>query len=303
MKRREFISLLGSAAAAWPLAARAEQTERIRTVGILFGSSDHADWRRLMDAFTQSLKELGWTDGRNVRLDIRWSGGDPGSNAAQARELVRSQPNVILAAPSNAVIAVQKETRTIPIVFVYVSDPIAQGVVDNLARPTGNLTGFSNLEDSLMGKWLQILKEAAPGLRRAGLMISTINAASPIWYRMFRDVAPTLAIEPISTPIKDRKEIEGVIKSMAGEPHSAIIVAGDTMTSDPPVRNSIIELPLRIGCLRCTASLRLPSMAASSLTGLTGQTPSAALPPTLTAFLKARSRPTCRCSNRRSSTS
>ena len=251
MKRREFISLLGGAAAVWPLAARAQQTERIRTVGILFGSSDHADWRRLMDAFTPSLKELGWTDGRNVRLDIRWSGGDAASNAAQARELVRSQPDVILAAPSNAVIAVQKETRTIPIVFVYVSDPIAQGVVDNLARPSGNLTGFSNLEDSLMGKWLQILKKAAPGLRRAGLMISTINAASPIWYRMFRDVAPTLAIEPISAPIKDRKEIEGVIKSIAGEPHSAIIVAGDTMTSDPPVRNSLIEL---------AAAHRLPAL-------------------------------------------
>jgi putative ABC transport system substrate-binding protein len=190
----------------------------------------------------ESFKELCWTEGRNVRFDIRWSGGNPQDNAIQARELVRQHPDVIFAAPSNVVIALQKETHSIPIVFANVSDPIAQGVVDNLARPTGNLTGFSNLEQTLMGKWLQILNEAAPGLKRTALMIATINAASPIWYRMFKDVAPTLAIEPISAPIRDRNEIEGVIKSIAAEPHAALIVAGDTMLSDPPVRRLIIDL-------------------------------------------------------------
>jgi putative ABC transport system substrate-binding protein len=149
------------------------------------------------------------------------------------------------------VIALQKETHSIPIVFANVSDPIAQGIVDNLARPTGNLTGFSNLEQTLMGKWLQILKEVAPGLRRAALMISINNAASPIWYRMFKDEAPTLAIEPISAPIRDRNEIEGVIKSIAAEPHAALIVAGDTMLSDPPVRRLIIDL---------AATYRLPAI-------------------------------------------
>jgi putative ABC transport system substrate-binding protein len=210
MRRRELITLLGSAAATWPLIARAQQTERIRTVGILLGSTDNPEVRRLLGAFMESCKALGWTEGRNVRFDVRWSGGNPENNAVQAQDLVRQQPDVIFAAPSNVVIALQKETRSIPIVFASVSDPIAQGVVDNLARPAGNLTGFSNLEQSLVGKWLQILKEAVPGLRRAAMMIYIGNAASPIWYRMFNDVAPTLAIEPISAPIRDQNEIEGV---------------------------------------------------------------------------------------------
>jgi len=249
MRRREFLKVLGGAAAVSPAAALAQQAERIRTVGILFGSADHPEVRRLLDAFTQSLSELGWIEGRNLRLDVRWSGGAPQNNAAQAREMVRRQPDIIFAAPSNAVIAVKNETRTIPIVFASVSDPIAQGVVDNLARPTGNLTGFGNLEHSLMGKWLQILKEAVPGLKRVALLISANNAASPIWYRMFREVAPTLAIEPISSPFKDRREIEGIIRSIASAPNSALIVAGDTTTSDPTVRKSIIVL---------AAALRLP---------------------------------------------
>ena len=252
MRRRDFLALLGGGAAVTrPIIVRAQQTKRIYKVGILLGSTDNPEVRRLLDAFMESFKELGWTEDRNVRFDIRWSGGNQQNNAIQARELVRQQPDVIFAAPSNVVIALQKETHSIPIVFANVSDPIAQGVVDNLARPTGNLTGFSNLEQTLMGKWLQILKEAAPGLRRAALMISINNAASPIWYRMFKDEAPTLAIEPISAPIRDRNGIEGVIKSMAAEPHTALIVAGDTMLSDPPVRRLIIDL---------AAMYRLPAM-------------------------------------------
>jgi ABC-type uncharacterized transport system substrate-binding protein len=242
MRRRHFMALLSGVSLVWPFAARAQQTERIRNVGILLGSTDNPEVRRLLDAFMESFKQLGWVKDRNVQFDIRWTGGSPQNNAVQAQELVRQRPDVIFAAPSNVVIALQKETHSIPIVFANVSDPIAQGVVDNLARPTGNLTGFSNLEESLMGKWLQILKEAAPGLRRAVLMIATINAASPIWYRMFKNVAPTLAIEPISAPIGNRNEIEGVIKSAAAVPHTALIVAGDTMLSDPPLRRLIIDL-------------------------------------------------------------
>jgi putative tryptophan/tyrosine transport system substrate-binding protein len=245
MRRREFITFLSGAAIEWPIIASAQQTGRLRTVGILLGSTDNPEVRRLLDAFMESFKSLGWTEDRNVRFDIRWSGGSPQNNAVQAQELVRQRPDVIFAAPSNVVIALQKDTHSIPIVFANVSDPIAQGVVDNLARPTANITGFSNLEESLMGKWLQILKEAAPGLQRAVLMIATINAASPIWYRMFKDVAPTLGIEPVPAPIRDHSEIEGVIKSVAAEPHTALIVAGDTMLSDPPVRRLIIDLAAR----------------------------------------------------------
>jgi putative ABC transport system substrate-binding protein len=251
MKRREFIALVGGAAIAWPIAAGAQQTARIRTVGILLGSTDNPEMRRLLDAFIESFKALGWTENRNVRFDVRWGGGNLENNTVQAQDLVRQQPDVIFAAPSNVVIALQKQTSTIPIVFANVSDPIAQGVVDNLARPTGNLTGFSNLEQSLIGKWLQILKEAAPGLRRAALMIHIGNAASPIWYRMFNDVAPTLAIEPISAPIRNRNEIEGVIKSMSAQSHGALVVAGDNLVLDPPVRRLIIDL---------AATYRLPAL-------------------------------------------
>jgi putative tryptophan/tyrosine transport system substrate-binding protein len=245
VRRRDFITLVGGAAAGWPLVARAQQPERIRTVGILLGSTDNPEVRRLLDAFMESFKSLGWIEDRNVRFNIRWTGGSSQNNAVQAQELVRQRPDVIFAAPSNVVIALQKETHSVPIVFANVSDPIAQGVVNNLAHPSANITGFSNLEESLMGKWLQILKEAAPGLQRAVLMIATINAASPIWYRMFKDVAPTLAIEPVSAPIRDHSEIERVIKSVAAEPHTALIVAGDTMLSDPPVRRLIIDLAAR----------------------------------------------------------
>jgi putative tryptophan/tyrosine transport system substrate-binding protein len=238
-------------AAAWPPAVRAQQTNRIRTVGILLGSTDNPETRRLLGAFLESFKALGWAEDRNARFDVRSSGVNPENNAIQAQDLVRQHPDVIFAAPSNVVIALQKQTRTIPIVFANVSDPITQGVVDNLARPTGNLTGFSNLEQSLMGKWLQILKEAAPGLKRAALMIHIGNAASPIWYRMFNDAAPTLGIEPISAPIRNQNEIEGVIKSIAAQPHGALVVAGDNLVSDPPVRRSIIDL---------TATYRLPAL-------------------------------------------
>ena len=165
MRRREFISLLCTAAAAWPVAARAQQTERIRTVGILLGSTDNPEMRRLLGAFMESFKALGWTENRNVRFDVRWSGVNPENNAVQAQDLVRQQPDVIFAAPSNVVIALQKQTRTIPIVFANVSDPIAQGVVDNLARPTGNLTGFSNLEQSLMASGCKSSKKLHQALR------------------------------------------------------------------------------------------------------------------------------------------
>jgi putative tryptophan/tyrosine transport system substrate-binding protein len=251
MRRRDFIKVVAGSAFTWPLAARAQQTDRIRTVGILLGSTDNPEIRRLLDAFIESFKALGWPENRNVRFDVRWAGVNLENNVVQAQDLVRQQPDVIFAAPSNVVIALQKQTSTIPIVFANVSDPIAQGVVDNLARPTGNLTGFSNLEQSLMGKWLQILKEAAPGLRRAALMIHIGNAASPIWYRMFNDVAPTLAIEPISAPIRNQNEIEGVVKSTAAQPHSALVVAGDNLVSDPPVRRLIIDL---------AATYRLPAL-------------------------------------------
>jgi ABC-type uncharacterized transport system substrate-binding protein len=190
----------------------------------------------------QALQELGWTEGRNVQVDLRWGGRSSESIAAQARELTQLKPDVIFAGPTNALIPLQKETRIIPIVFVTVSDPLEQGFVQSLARPNGNITGFSNLEYSLIGKWLQLLKEAAPGLTQVGLMISTMNASSPKWYQMFKAVAPTLAIEPIDVPIRNDAEIEPTIKSLASRPNSALIVAGDTLVEAPAARQTIIDL-------------------------------------------------------------
>jgi putative ABC transport system substrate-binding protein len=251
MRRRQAIALLAGTAAAWPLAVRSQQGERLRTVGILIGSADHAEARQRLEGFTQTFQQLGWTEGQNIRLDIRWGGDDPQIIAANARELVRLKPDVILVGPSNAVLHLKKETHTIPIVFVGVSDPLGQGIVQSIARPAGNITGFTNLEFSLMGKWLQILKEAAPSTTRVGLMISTANAASPSWYRMFNAAASALAIEPVNGPVKDRTGIEDIIKSIARKPNGAIIMSGDTLVSAPPVRQWIIGL---------TAAYQLPAL-------------------------------------------
>ena len=250
MRRREFITLIGGAAASSPLAARAQLPERMRHVAVLTGSADNAAARLLVTTFLEAFQQLGWIEGGNVRIDLRW-GDNPHRIEAHARELVQLKPDVILAGPTNALIPLQRETRTIPIVFVRVSDPLGQGIVESLARPTGNVTGFSNLEFSLIGKWLQILKGAAPDVTRVGLMISTTNASSPRWYRMFNDVAPTLAIEPIPAPIKDRADVEDIVKSISRRPNGALIVAGDTLVEAPPVRQLIIDV---------TAAHRLPTV-------------------------------------------
>ena len=250
MKRREFITLLGGAAAAWPVVARGQQSERIRLVGVLMGSADNAEIRSRMAVFLRAFRELGWIEGRNVRIDLRWA-ETPESIATQARELVQLQPDVIFAGPTNALIPLQKETRTIPIVFVTVSDPLGQGFVESLARPTGNITGFSNLEFSLIGKWLQMLKEAVPSVRQVAFMISTVNASSPRWYQMFEATAHAAAIEPIAAPIGHTADIEELIKSLAGRPNSALIVAGDTLVEAPPIRRLIVDL---------TGTYRLPAL-------------------------------------------
>src|SRR5688572_8050980 len=206
MKRREFITLFGGAAVAWPLAARA-QKERLRRIAVLMGGPDDYAWGPRVAVFRQALGQLGWADSQNIETHIRWGAGDPERIKALAAELVSLEPEVILAGPSNALIPLQRETRSIPIVFVSVSDPLGQGIVESLARPTGNVTGFSNLEFSLVGKWLQLLMEIAPSVTRVALMISTSNAVSAGWYRMFDGVAPSLAIEPIAAPIRERADI------------------------------------------------------------------------------------------------
>src|SRR6516162_6357813 len=170
MRRREFITLVGCAAA-WPLAAHAQQGDRVRRIGVLMGYSENDPVAKTsVSAFTLALAGLGWTYGRNVRVDVRWTGGDRDRARALAQELVGLQPLIMLAGGTSATAAFQRETLTIPIVFVNLADPVTTGLIPRLDRPSGNVTGFAILEASLGGKWLELLSEIAPGLKRAAIM-------------------------------------------------------------------------------------------------------------------------------------
>jgi len=242
MKRREFITLLGGAAVAWPLAAHAQQPERIRRIGVLFGGPNDAEFRSKLAAFQQTLQQLGWVEGRNIEFVTRWGSNDAERVLQETRELVRIRPDVILVGPTNALVPLKKETDSIPIVFVQVSDPLGRGIVESLARPTENVTGFSSLEFSLIGKYLQILKEIAPSTTRIGVMIHISNAVSAGWFRMFNTVAPSFAIEPITAPVRDRADIERTIESLARGPNGGLILPGDSYVESPDVRKFIVGL-------------------------------------------------------------
>src|SRR6516162_6849622 len=167
IKRRDFIAGLGSAAA-WPMVARAQQADRVRRIGVLMpGDENDPVYKPYLSAFTQALADLGWTDGRNVRIDLRWGGADTNQMRALAQELVGLQPEILLTGATPATAAVHRETRMIPIVFAGLSDPVASGIVPGLNQPSGNITGFGFLEASLGGKWLELLSEMVPGLKRA----------------------------------------------------------------------------------------------------------------------------------------
>jgi putative ABC transport system substrate-binding protein len=180
--RREFITLLGGAAA-WPLAARAQQGNRVRRIGVLTYDENEPSARAQFSAFTQALTDLGWTDGRNVRMDLRWHGYDINRIPVLAQELVGLQPDIIVTAGALATAAVQRETRTIPIVFTSAVDPVASGIVAGLNQPGGNATGFANYEPTLGGKWLELLSEIAPGLKRAAIMFNPDLPGPPVYMR------------------------------------------------------------------------------------------------------------------------
>jgi len=223
----------------------------MRRVGVLFGGPNTADFRSKLAAFQQTLQQVGWVEGRNIEFDIRWGSNDADRILQEAHELVRVKPDVILVGPTDALVPLKKETETIPIVFVGVSDPLGRGIVKSIARPTGNVTGFSNLEFSLIGKYLQILKEIAPSTKRVAVMIHTSNAVSVNWFSMFNTVAPSFAIEPITAPVRDRADIEQTIESLAREADGGLILPGDTYVDNPDVRKFIIGL---------AASYKLPAL-------------------------------------------
>jgi putative ABC transport system substrate-binding protein len=229
MRRREFITGLGSTAA-WPLTARAQQGDRVRRIGVLIaGDENDPRVKTSVSAFTQALADLGWTDGRNVRMDLRWYGDDINRIPALAQELVGLQPDIIVTNGGPPTAAVQRETRTIPIVFVIVADPVAMGVVANLNRPGGNVTGFAVLEPTLGGKWLELLSEIAPGLKRAATMFNPDLPGPSVFMPSFQAAARSLKVEPITAHVRSDAEIETVIATLGREPRSGLVV-GDAFT-------------------------------------------------------------------------
>jgi putative tryptophan/tyrosine transport system substrate-binding protein len=230
MKRREFIAGVGSAAA-WPLVARAQQGDRIRRIGALL-SYDENDpvMRPLLAAFTQALADLGWTDGRNVRMDFRWAGGDLNRIRALAQELVSLQPDIIVGHTAPVTAAIQRETWTIPIIFVSVSDPVVSGIVAALNRPGGNITGFALFEGSLGGKWLELLSEIAPGLKRVAIMFNPDIAPVSVHMPSFETAARSFKVEPIIAPVHSDREIETAIIALGREPGGGLVVMPDVFT-------------------------------------------------------------------------
>ena len=238
MKRREFMILLGCAAA-WPLAASAQQPDRVRRVGVLMGISDDPEGQARVAVFRQALAALGWTEGRNVQFIYRWSAGDVVHARQFAKELLDLRSDVILANSTPIAVAVRDITRTTPTVFVQVSDPVTAGVVQSLARPGGNLTGFTTFEPSIASKWLELLKRIAPNITRVAYLFNP-NTAPLIYARAVETAAPLLSINPFAAKIHHAAEMEGVIEQFARKSGSALLVLPDLFTATN--RQSIIAL-------------------------------------------------------------
>jgi putative tryptophan/tyrosine transport system substrate-binding protein len=227
MKRRQFIAGLGSAAA-WAVAARAQQGDRVRRIGVLMLGGENDP----VHAFTQALAGLGWTDGRNVRVDLRGAGADINRMRALAQELVGLQPDIILVTGGlPATVAVQRATRTIPIVFVGGGDPVAGGIVARLDRPNGNTTGFASWEPSMGGKWLELLSEITPELKRGAAMFNPDTANGSAFMPSLETAARSLKVDPIIAPVRSDAEIETVISTLRREPGGGLIALPDTFTS------------------------------------------------------------------------
>ena len=244
MNRRDFIAGLGSAAV-WPVVARAQQGDRVRRIGVLVaGDENDPVLKPFVSAFIQLLADLGWIDGRNVRLDLRWAGSDINGIRALARELVGLQPDIIVAGGTPATVAVQRETRTIPIVFVAVSDPVASGLVGRLDRPSGNITGFATFEASLGGKWLELLSEVAPGLKRAAIMFNPDAAPVSVYMPSLETAVRSLKVVPIIAPVHRDVEIDPAIIALGREPGGGLVCLPDggfTFTHRAPIISAAVR--------------------------------------------------------------
>jgi putative tryptophan/tyrosine transport system substrate-binding protein len=249
MKRREFITLLGGAAAVWPIAANAQQTERVRRIAVLMGlAEDDPETKARLARFRSEIEKLGWSEGRNINIDIRYA---PAGETALilAKELIALRPEVIVAHAAQVAGALHKETHTIPVVFVNVSDPIGAGFIASLARPGGNLTGVLHYEVGIVGKWLAMLKEIAPRLTRAALLADPRSPIYTYFVRAGEAAAQPLGIELIPTPVENAADIERAIESFAGVPNGGLFLPPDVVT-----------LTNRDLVLKLAAKYRLPAV-------------------------------------------
>ena len=244
MKRRQFIFLLGVAAAAWPLAARAQQAERVRRIGVLiYQAADDAEGQARLAAFTQALKQLGWSDGRNLRIDTRWATAED-ILRRHAAELVALAPDVLVAASGTATVApLLQATRTVPIVFVITIDPVGAAFVASLARPGGNATGFMAYEYSMSGKWLELLKEIAPSVTRAAVLRDPAVASGIGQFGAVQIVAPSFGVELIPVDVRDIGEIERAVAAFASRSNGGLIVTASALGTVH--RQTIIALAAR----------------------------------------------------------
>jgi putative tryptophan/tyrosine transport system substrate-binding protein len=249
MRRREFIAALGGAAATWPLAARAQQDNRVRRVGVFMNLTEgDPDGRRWIAALEKALDEYGWTDGRNIQFEFRW-GTDVEHVRKNAEDLIAFSPDVIVAASASAVVALQQLTHTVPIVFVAVTDPVALGLVESLARPGGNATGFSPAEIGLSAKWLQVLKEMAPAVTRVAVFHNPANIGATGQFTAIQDAAPSLGVALSVIDVRDKAAIEPAVATFASSPNSGLIAL--RITENNVLRDSLVAL---------AAQYRLPAV-------------------------------------------
>ena len=231
MKRREFITLLGSAAATWPMVTRAQQPERVRRIGVLSGlAANHPDTQALKAAFLQGLQQLGWTDGRNVQIEYRWGAGNADNIRKYATELAALAPDVILVTGAASLAPLLRATRTVPIVFTIVADPVGTGLVASLAHPGGNATGFVLFEYAISGKWPELLKQIAPSVTRAAVLWDPTIPAGIGQFAIIQSVAPSVGMEVSPVNMRDAAETERAVAAFAREPNGGLIVTASALS-------------------------------------------------------------------------
>jgi len=230
MRRREFMTFLGGAAATWPFAARAQQPDRMRRIGVLMAHpASDPEFQEYADAFREGLRKLGWMEGRNISFDFRWGALDDAEvRSRSARELIELRPDLILTQNTPPTASMLQQTRTVPVIFVIVADPVGSGFVKSLSRPGGNATGFTIMEPTIASKWVDLLKEIAPHVSRAALLFNPATAPfADVYIKPFKAAATSFSLEAVSTPVHDASELESVIVAEARVPNSGLVVIPD----------------------------------------------------------------------------